>query len=88
MILYGLKGFTHGGGLLLTLMSPEGRSAMIEALVLDPAELRLEQTGGLAQVHEIADGGLDRLVAAHGILLLDFAAWQARKMELGVAIWR
>lgn len=88
MILYGLKGFTHGGGYLLTLMSPQGRRAIVEALDLEAAELRLEQTAGLPQVHEIAEGALDRLVAAHGIVVLDFSAWQARKAELGGAIWR
>ncbi len=88
MILYGLKGFTHGGGYLMTLMSPQGVSAILEALVLDPAELRLEQTGGLPQVHEIVDGALDRLIAARGITVLEFPAWQARKDELGAAIWR
>ena len=88
MILYGLKGFTHGGGYLLTLMSPQGATAVVAGLDLDPAELRLERTGGLPQVHEIADGALDRLVAAHGIVVLDFSAWQARKAELGEAIWR
>ena len=88
MILYGLKGFTHGGGTLLTLMSPQGATAVVAALDLDAAELRLEQTGGLPQVHEIAEGALDQLVAAHGIVVLDFAAWRVRKAELGEAIWR
>lgn len=88
MTLYGLKGFTHGGGYLLTLMSPQGARAITDALVLDPAELRLEQTGGLPQVHEIVDGALDRLIATRGITVLDFPAWQARKAELGPAIWR
>ncbi len=88
MIVYGLKGFSHGGATLLTVMSPEGRSACLAALDFDPAEIHLVDHGALPQYHESLDGALDRFAARHGIEMLDFHGWQVRREDLGTAIFR
>jgi hypothetical protein len=80
MTVYGLYGFTHGWGRLLTVMSPEGAAAAL-------AEIEAGDQGRLTQYHEKRRGALARLVARHGIVVLSKAAWDAKKAELGDAVW-
>ena len=89
MTLYGLRGWSHGASLLITVMSGAGIAAVADRLDFDPADLRLERYPGiLPRYHEMAAGGIDRFVARHGIQVLDFAAWTAMKKRLGAAIYR
>ncbi len=89
MILYGLHGFSHGATFLMTVMSPDGVRAAIDALDYDPEEIRTEfYPGILPRYHEKVAGGLGRFVAHHGIEVLDFETWTAKKAELGDAIYR
>ena len=87
--LYGLRGLSHGASFLITVMSPDGIGAVVRALDVRPADIRTEiRPGALPCYHEVAAGGIDRLVARHGIEVLNFRAWTARKAELGDAIYR
>ena len=89
MILFGRKGLSHGATNLVAIMSPEGVTAVIAALDFDPADIRTELYPGLLpQYHEKAAGGLERFITRHGIEILDYKAWTARKNELGDAIYR
>ncbi len=86
--LFGLRGFSHGATRLITVMSPSGIAAVVDSLTFDSAEIRAEiYPGHLPQYHEKVGGGLDRLVARHGIEVLDFEAWRARKAAFGDAIY-
>ena len=89
MILYGLRGVSHGASFLITVMSPDGVRAAIDALDYDPREIRTEfYPGILPRYHEKVAGGIERFVARHGVAVLDFRAWTAKKAELGDAIYR
>ncbi len=89
MILYGLRGISHGGTYLVSVMSPDGKSTVEANLDFDPKEIRTEfYPDMMPQYHEMVDGGLDRFVTRHGIVVLDFKAWAARKTELGEAVYR
>ena len=89
MILYGLHGISHGASFLMTVMSPDGIQAVIDALDYDSGEIRTEfYPGILPRYHEKVAGGLDRFVARHCIEVLDFSTWTAKKAELGDAIYR
>ena len=41
----------------------------------------------LPHYHVQQDGTLERLIETHGIVILDFEAWTAKKAELGSVIW-
>ena len=88
MTIYGLLGYTHGWGKLVTVMSPEGDSAA-HAAITAPADDVMVVTGEgqLTQYHARRRGALERLIAAHGIVVLDKPAWDARKADLGAAVW-
>lgn len=87
---YGLRGFDHGGGVLMTLMSADGAAsvaARIEPLLGDG--LRLTRNAGRLPVcREIRAGEFERLMAALPIIALDFATWSATKATLGSDIYR
>ena len=87
---YGLRGITHASGVLMTLMSAEGASALAGRLApLAGVDLRLETPpGSLPVCHEIRAGALTRLVETLDVQVLDFADWSARKRELGGAVYR
>ena len=88
MTIYGLLGFTHGWARVLTVMSPEGATAAL-AHVVAGADVQVSAGAGrLTQYFEKRDGALDRLIAAHGIVVLSKEEWTARKAELGDAIRR
>jgi len=88
MVLYGLHGITHGWAKSLTVISPEGTAAVLAHI--DPGE-DLIVNGGPGQLTHYLErraGGFDRLIARYGIIVLDKPDWNARKAELGDAIWR
>ena len=85
---YGLKGFTHGWARILTVMSAEGASVLASRIEAG-AEAEVAAAGGrLTQYIERRKGGLDRLIAENGIVLLSKAEWDAKKAELGPGILR
>ncbi len=87
MVIYGLYGFTHGWGRLLTVMSPEGAAAATDGIVTgDDIEVSAGE-GKLTQYHEKRQGALARLVEHNAVVVLDKAAWDERKRELGDRIW-
>ena len=88
MTVYGLFGITHGWAHVLTLMGAEGDSA-IRARVgpVDGVEIN-HGAGRLTQYHERRNGALDRIVERHDVVVLDNAAWNAKKRELGAVILR
>lgn len=85
---YGLFGITHGWGVLLTLMSPAGATAIARSIDPGPDIVLHMAEGRLPQYHQRRAGALDRLIEAYGIIVLDNAAWNAKKAELGDAIYR
>ena len=87
MTIYGLLGFTHGWGRLLTVMSPEGTAAVKSAVTPGDGIDTKAVDGRLIQYHEIKSGALQRLIQAHGIVVLEKADWDAKKRELGERIW-
>ncbi len=88
--IYGLRGSDHAGGVLMTLMSAAGATAVaarVRALA-DP-DLRLEfEPGRLPICREIRAGGFARLVAALEIEVLDFPTWRDTKQALGETVYR
>lgn len=88
MVLYGLRGFTHGWGIVLTVMSPEGVSAIL--IEIEPGEDIAVQGGvrSLVQYHEKRRGALDRLIERYGIVVLPKADWDRKKAEFGDRILR
>lgn len=86
--IYGLLGFTHGWGRLLTVMSPAGLSDLT-GLVAGNDDVTVNRQGGrLIQYVEKRRGGLKRLIEANAIQVLTKPVWDAKKAELGDAIWR
>lgn len=87
MTLYGLLGFTHHGGRLLTVMSPQGATAAA-AHIRESAGVRaVVRPGRLPQYHEIRHGALATLIERHHIELLQADDWNARKALLGEAVY-
>jgi hypothetical protein len=75
---YGLLGFTHNGAKTLTVMGP----------AIPPGDDVTVQAGAGRLTHylEKRRGALQGLIAAHGIVVLDKPAWDAKKVELGPAV--
>ena len=86
--LYGYYVFTHGWGRVLTVMSPSGTTAVLDSVRVDDGVDVKAGEGRLTQFHEKRAGALDRVVAANSITVLTKADWDARKAELGSAIYR
>ena len=88
MTIYGLLGYTHGWGKLITVMSPAGDAAVRAAIAAPEDDLMVVTgEGQLTQYHARREGALQRLISAHGIIALDKPAWDAKKAELGTVIW-
>lgn len=88
MGIYGVFSITHHGwSKVLTVMSDRGRREPL-ALIRpgDGIEVRAGE-GRLTQYHGLTTGHLERLIARYGIVLLSRAAWNAKKTELGSAIF-
>jgi len=89
MELYGHLGWSHGGARVITLMSPEGASAVLDRIAGEKGTaLLFAGPAQLPHYHVQQDGSLERLIEAHAIVILDFDAWTAKKAELAEAIWR
>lgn len=86
--IYGLRGITHGWGRVLTVMGPAGASALLTRIEADGDVGVTAAEGRLTRYVERRKGGLDRLIAANGIILLSKADWDAKKAELGPDILR
>ena len=87
MIIFGLYGFTHGWGRVLTVMSPEGAAAAARRIVAGEDVETKAAEGSLPQYFEKCRGALAGLVEANGIVVLSKPEWDARKRELGDRIW-
>jgi hypothetical protein len=88
MELYGHLGWSHGGARVITLMGPEGASAVIDRFAGEKGTaLLFTGPAQLPHYHVQQDGTLERLIETHGIVILDFEAWTAKKAELGSVIW-
>lgn len=83
--LYGLMGFTHGWAKVLTVTGagPEGGAAALARLGRPDGVEVLAGDGALPRFLEKRRGALQRLVAEHGIVVLDRAQWEARKAAGG-----
>ncbi len=81
MTLYGLLGFTHNGAKTLTVMGAAGSAP----LAGDDVDIQAG-AGRLTHYLEKRRGALQGLIAAHGIVVLDKPAWDAKKAELGPAV--
>ena len=81
--LYGLMGFTHGWAKVLTVTGseggPEGGAAALARLGHPEGVEVLAGDGALPRFLEKRSGALQRLVAEHGIVVLDREQWEARK---------
>ncbi len=88
MIIYGLHGFNHGGAKALTVMSPEGASAALQAIAAGEDVITDAGAGRLSHYLEKRSGALARLIEAHGIIVLDKPDWDAKKAELGDTVLR
>ena len=87
---YGLRGFDHAGGVLMTLMSADGAGALaarVTPLLGDGLRLVCE-AGRLPVCHEIRAGEFERLTAAVPVVVLDFAGWSATRSALGDIVYR
>ncbi len=89
MIVYGLRGFTHhGGGRMLTVLSPEGRSAALAHVKCTDGLRTVARPGLLTQYHEVRTGSVKALIERYAIELLSRGAWETTKAELGEAAYR
>ncbi len=88
MELYGLLGFTHGWGRLVTVMSAHGAAAVRAHIDAGGDVAVVAGEGGLTRYHARRSGALDRLIARYGIIVLSNDAWEAKKAEIGDAIRR
>ncbi|MEM7223695.1 MAG: hypothetical protein AAF495_11985 [Pseudomonadota bacterium] len=87
MTIYGLIGRTHSWGRLLTVMSPAGNEALMAAIQTVEGLEVVAGPGRLTQFHEKRGGSLQALIQANGIQVLEKPDWDAKKAELGAAIW-
>ena len=85
--LFGLYGFTHGWARILTVMSPQGASAVLRVIPGNDDAIVQSGDGRLPRYQEKREGALSRLVDAHGIVILTRNEWDARKAELGDSIY-
>lgn len=88
MELYGLFGQTHGWAKILTVMSPAGATAALAAVEAGDDVAVQAGAGRLTYYQERRAGGLERLIAAHGIVVLTKTEWDVKKAQLGDAIFR
>ena len=71
-----------------TRADPDGDSA-VRARVGSADGVEVDHDAGrLTQYHERRNGALDQIVERHDIVVLDNAAWNAKKRALGTAILR
>ena len=78
---------THGWAQVLTVMSPQGNQAVLEALAVGDDAIIYSGPKRLVQIHEKRAGVLDELIRCYRIQVLNKAEWDAKKAALGSAIW-
>ncbi len=89
MTLYGLRGFYHHGwSKVLTVMSPAGASAALRHVQIDDGLSLKWGHGQLSRYVEQRERAIERLVEQYGITVLTKPEWDAKKAELGDAIYR
>ena len=88
MELYGLYVFTHGWAKILTVMSPDGATAVFAHIEAGEDITAQGGTGRLPQYFEKRDGALQALVRRYGIEVLEKVDWDAKKAALSEAVWR
>lgn len=87
MTLFGLYGFTHGWAKVLTVMGAAGAAAVAAHIEPGPDVIATTGEGRLALYQEKREGALAALIARYGITVLDKPQWDAKKAELGEAVW-
>ena len=88
MTIFGLRGFTHGGANVLTVMSADGATAVLDLVVADDDVVVNAGPGRLTQYIEKRGGALRRLIEDHDIVLLSKDAWDEKKAELGDRVFQ
>ena len=88
MEIYGLYVFTHGWAKILTVMSPDGATAVFAHIEAGEDITAQGGAGRLPQYFEKRDGALQALAARYGIEVLEKADWDAKKAALSEAFWR
>ncbi len=88
MTIFGLRGFTHGGANVLTVMSAEGSMAALAIVAADDDIIVNAGPGRLTQYIEKRGGALKRLIEHHDIVLLSKDDWDEKKAELGDQVFR
>jgi hypothetical protein len=86
--LFGFYGFSHGWARILTVMSPQGATAALNAMPGNDDVAVQSGDGQLTRYQEKREGALERLVGEHGIIVLTKPEWDARKQQFGGAIYR
>ena len=85
--LYGLRGITHGGAKVLTVMSAQGSQTILNTLEAGDNVHVYSGPGRLVQYHEKRAGALAALIRRYRIQVLDKVDWDLKKVELGSTIW-
>ncbi len=88
MMIFGLRGFTHGGANVLTVMSADGVTAALKTVATGDDVIVNAAPGRLTQYIEKRGGALGRLIEDHDIVLLSKDAWDKKKAELGDTVFR
>ena len=87
MKLYGLRGFTHHGGRIITIMCDQGRAAALQAMTQTDG-LRVHSAAQtLTQYHEISAGSVDALVQRYDIEVVARERWLALKARFGSEVY-
>jgi len=73
---------------VLTVMSPAGASTARGHVAAGDDVTISAGEGRLTQYRARRAGALERLIESHGIIVLSKPEWDAKKAELGEAIWR
>ena len=87
--LYGLYVLSHHSwSRLLVVMARAGTGVVLAAARADPGVQVTHEAGHLPRLNEKRPGALDAFIARHDIEILDNKAWNAKKAELGDAVYR
>ncbi len=79
---YGLRGITHGGAKILTVMATQGRHAIDTTMVERDNLLVYPGIGELVQFHEQRSGALNSLIDRYAIRVLSKAEWDEKKKSI------
>lgn len=84
---FGLMVFSHGWARILTVMSPQGIGATVEALGSADGVRMETGEGQLPKFVELREGALGRMIEEHDIEVLSRKEWAERKSRLGDVIF-